>query len=116
MSEPQYPMTPDAFYCVDAETTKQTIAESKITHSIDLGRSFTIHHGTRDGLPIVIFQCEGQKLSELSCVWYDESISERTGNLIQGLTPVATGKPDLSNYAIETDSASMTVYRLKAAK
>ena len=73
MSEPHYPITPDAFYCVDAETTKQTIAESKIFHSIDLGRGFTIHHGTRDGLPIVIFECEGQKPDELSGIWFDES-------------------------------------------
>lgn len=116
MNEPLHPMTPEYLYCTDAKATQQTIAESKLTFSISLGRGFAIHHGTRDGLPIVIFECEKQTPSDLSCVWYDESISEKTGNLIQGLTPVATGKPDLSNYAIETDSPSMTVYRLKAAK
>lgn len=75
MSEPIHPMTPDAFYCVDSDAIKQTLTESKITHSIDLGRGFTVHHGTRYKLPVVIIECENQKPSELSCVWYDESIA-----------------------------------------
>lgn len=62
-------------YCTDAEATRQTISESKLTSSIELGRGFTVHHGTRDRLPIVIVECEDQKGDELSCVWFDESVS-----------------------------------------
>lgn len=116
MNKPLHPMTPEYLYCTDAKASQQTIAESKLTFSISLGRGFTIHHGTRDGLPIVIFECEKQTPSELSCVWYDESISESNEGLIHKHTPAGTSKPDLSKYAIKTDSPSMTVYRLKAAK
>jgi hypothetical protein len=64
------------FHCTDAATTQQTITESKITHSIDLGRGFTVHHGIRDGLPIVIAECQDQMPDELSAVWFDESTSK----------------------------------------
>ena len=66
---------PEHLYCTDADATQQTIAESKLTSSIDLGRGFRVHHGTRDGLPIVVIECQDQKPDELSCVWFDESVA-----------------------------------------
>ena len=74
MSASLHPLALDAFHCVNAETVQQTIAESKITHSIDLGRGFVIHHGTRDGLPVIVVECENQTPTELSAIWFDESI------------------------------------------
>lgn len=76
MTGPLHPMAMEAFSCVNAETMQQTISESNLTYSIDLGRGFTVHHGTRDGAPIVIVECEGQKPDELSCIWFDESTVE----------------------------------------
>lgn len=78
MNEPLHPMTPEHLHCTDADATQQTIAESKLTSSISLGRGFTVHHGTRDKLPITIVECEGQKPSELSCVWFDESTGDQS--------------------------------------
>ncbi|UUZ64272.1 hypothetical protein LP417_03520 [Polaromonas sp. P1-6] len=75
MSEPLHPMVMEHLYCTDAEATQQTISESDLTYSIDLGRGFTVHHGTRDGLPIVVVECQDQKADELSCVWFNESTS-----------------------------------------
>lgn len=63
--------TPEDFYALDAKTVKQTISESVIQTSIDMG-AFTIHHGTRDGQPIVIAEHHDQKADELSAVWYSE--------------------------------------------
>jgi hypothetical protein len=73
MKKTLHPLAIEALHCVDAETVKQTIAESRITHSIDLGRGFAVLHGTRDGLPIVIVECQNQNSDELSCVWFDET-------------------------------------------
>lgn len=72
---PMHPMAMEHLYCLDAEVTQQTIAESKLTYSIDLGRGFTVHHGTRHGAPIIVVECDGQNPDELSCVWFDESTS-----------------------------------------
>jgi hypothetical protein len=73
MTKSLHPLVLDAFYCVDAATVDQTLAESKTTHSIELGRGFVIHHGTRDGLPIVIVECQNQKPDELGAIWFDET-------------------------------------------
>ena len=59
------------FYALNAEVTQQTIAESTLEYSIDMG-AFTVHHGNRDGLPIVIAEHHNQKPDELSAVWYSE--------------------------------------------
>jgi hypothetical protein len=66
------PLTVEHFYHVDAATCEQTLAESDIEYSIDMGR-FTIHHGVRWGAPIVIAEHHDQKTDELSGVWYDEA-------------------------------------------
>lgn len=60
------------FHAVDVETARQTIAESSLDCSIDMGR-FTIHHGTRHGAPIVIAEHNNQQADELSGVWYSET-------------------------------------------
>lgn len=69
------PVSIEQFHAVNAATCRQTITESQIEHSIDMG-SFTIHHGIRDGLPIVIAEHHNQKTDELSGVWYDDSQGE----------------------------------------
>ena len=70
----KYPL-PEGFHAADATVTRQTISESILEYSIDCG-SFTIHHGKRDGLPIVIAEHHNQKAEELSGIWYSEGASE----------------------------------------
>lgn len=65
------PLSAEHFHAVDADTCKQTIAESKLDYSIDMG-GFTVHHGTRHGAPIVIAEHHAQKADELSGVWFDD--------------------------------------------
>lgn len=65
------PLTIAHFYAVTDAICKQTIDESKIEHSICMG-GVTIHHGWRDGAPIVIMENHGQGLGDLSGVWYDD--------------------------------------------
>jgi hypothetical protein len=72
---PHNPLLARHFHAVDADTCKQTIAESKLDYSIDMG-TFTVHHGTRDSAPIVIAEHHTQKADELSGVWFDESNGE----------------------------------------
>ena len=59
-------------HVVDAEIVRQTIQESKIEHSIDMG-AFTIHHGTRDGSEIVIAEHYDQQADELSAIWFNDN-------------------------------------------
>ena len=73
MKKTLHPMAMEYFYSPNAEVTQQTISESNLTYSIDLGRGFTIHHGTRDGASIIIVECVDQKPDELSGIWFDES-------------------------------------------
>jgi hypothetical protein len=61
------------FHAVDAETCKQTIEESKIEYSTDMGRGVIIHHGMRYGSPVVIAEYENQKADELSGIWFNEN-------------------------------------------
>jgi hypothetical protein len=68
---PDTPLTAEHFHAVDAATCKQTIDESEIQYSIDMG-SFTVHHGTREGTPIVIAEHNKQHADELSGIWYDD--------------------------------------------
>jgi hypothetical protein len=75
MNTPLHPLAFEAFHCTNADTLKQTVAESLITHSIDLGRGFSVLHGTRDGLPIVIVGCQDQSPDELSAVWFAEAVA-----------------------------------------
>lgn len=65
-------LTAEHFHAVDLATCKQTLAESEIEYSVDMG-CFTIHHGIRWGAPIVIAEHHDQKTDELSGVWYDEA-------------------------------------------
>lgn len=65
------PVTAEHFYAVDSATCKQTIAESQLEYSIDMG-SMTVHHGTRYGSPIVIVEHHDQQADELSGIWFDE--------------------------------------------
>jgi len=65
------PLTAEHFHAVDAETARQTIAESTLKYSIDMG-GFTVHHGTRDGAPIIIVEHHDQQPDQLSGIWYDD--------------------------------------------
>lgn len=64
-------LTAEHFHAVDAAVCKQTLAESEIQYSVDMG-GFTIHIGMRYRAPIVIVEHHDQKADELSAVWYDE--------------------------------------------
>lgn len=65
------PLTVEHFHPVGKETCQETMAESEIEYSIDMG-SFTLHHGTRYGAPIVIAEHHDQQANELSGIWYDD--------------------------------------------
>ncbi len=65
------PLTAEHLYAVDSATCKQTIAESHIEYSIDMG-GMTVHHGTRYGSRIVILEHHNQQADELSGIWFDE--------------------------------------------
>lgn len=65
------PLTAENFHAVDADTCKQTMAESCLEYSIDMG-GFTLHHGTRHSAPIIIAEHHNQKADELSGIWFDD--------------------------------------------
>jgi len=69
----RHPFTVEHFHAVDVATCKQTLAESVIKYSIEMGSGFTVHHGTRDGAPIIIAEHHDQKGDELSAIWYDDT-------------------------------------------
>lgn len=68
------PLTSEHFHAVDAATCKQTMAESELEYSIEMG-AFTVHHGTRYGTPIIIVQHHNQKADALSGIWFDDEHS-----------------------------------------
>jgi hypothetical protein len=53
--------SPSGFYAVPFDTYTETLAESSISYSIDMG-AVTIHHGTRQGQPIWLMDNPGGKL------------------------------------------------------
>jgi hypothetical protein len=57
---------------VDAATLRQTMAESQIEYSIDMG-GFSLHHGTRFGALIVIAENHSQAADALHGVWFDDN-------------------------------------------
>jgi hypothetical protein len=59
------------FHAVDTETVRQTIAESRIEYSIDMGK-FTVYHGTRFSAPIVIVEHHDQQTNQLSAIWFND--------------------------------------------
>jgi hypothetical protein len=69
---PHNPLTVEHFHAVDIATVKQTMAESQLEYSIDMG-AFTVHHGTRHGAAIIIAKHHNQKTDELSGVWFDDN-------------------------------------------
>lgn len=64
-------MHPETFYAANFEVFCQTMDESNITFSIDMGGGVVIHHGTRYGVPIWLMD---NPLGELYGVWYDETM------------------------------------------
>jgi trimethylamine:corrinoid methyltransferase-like protein len=64
------PLTVEHLHAVDAATCQQTLAESDIEYSVDMG-GFTVHHGTRSGAPIVVAENSNRQPGQLSAVWYD---------------------------------------------
>ena len=65
-------MNASHFHAVSTEVVRQTMAESELTYSIDMG-AFTIHHGYRDGTPIIIAEHHNQQAGELSGIWLNDS-------------------------------------------
>jgi hypothetical protein len=65
---------PEHFHAVDAETVRQTIEESNLDYSVDMG-AFVVHHGTRYGIPILIAEHNNQQADELSGIWFDDGQS-----------------------------------------
>ena len=64
-AHPHNPLSVEHFHAVDTATCKQTMAESRIEYSIEMG-DLMLHHGTRHGAPIVIAQHHNQNADELS--------------------------------------------------
>lgn len=69
----RHALTADHFHAVDTATVRQTIAESQLEHSIDMG-AFTVHHGARYGAPIIIVQHHDQQADQLSGIWFNEAL------------------------------------------
>lgn len=63
------PITTETFHAVSADTVKQTIMESVLDLSCDMGE-FVIHHGTRHGAPILIAEHKNQQADQLSGIWF----------------------------------------------
>lgn len=61
----------ETFYATNFEAFSQTMGESNISFSIDMGGGVVIHHGTRYGAPIWLMD---NPLGELYGVWYDETM------------------------------------------
>lgn len=61
----------ETFHAANFEVFCQTMDESNITFSIDMGGGVVIHHGTRYGAPIWLMD---NPLGELYGVWYDETM------------------------------------------
>jgi hypothetical protein len=68
------PLSVENFHAVDTDTCRQTMAESQLEYSIEMG-GFTIHHGTRHGVPIIIAEHHTQQADELSGIWFDDAQS-----------------------------------------
>lgn len=68
---PHNPLTAENFHAVDLATVTQTMAESHLEYSIDMG-GFNCHFGTRFGAPIIIAEHHNQKADELSGIWFDD--------------------------------------------
>lgn len=64
-------MHPETFHASNFEAFCQTMGESNISFSIDMGGGVVIHYGTRYGAPIWLMD---NPLGELYGVWYDETM------------------------------------------
>ena len=64
--------TPSGFYPVKFEAFAETLAESRITYSIDMG-AVTIHHGTRQGQPIWLMD---NPMGKLYGIWVEDRHAE----------------------------------------
>lgn len=61
--------TVSGFYSVEFETFAQTLTESKITDTYEMGGGVTIHHGTRDGAPIWLME---NPCGKLNGIWVED--------------------------------------------
>lgn len=59
------------FHAVSAEVVRQTIAESNLEYSIDMG-AYSVHHGTREGVQILIVEHHNQAADQLSAIWFND--------------------------------------------
>lgn len=60
---------PSGFYPVNFETFAQTLEESEVNYSIDMG-CVTIHHGTRNGSQVWLMD---NPLGSLYGIWVEEN-------------------------------------------
>jgi len=58
-------------HAVSAEVVRQTIAESDLQYSIDMG-AYSVHHGTREGIQILIVEHHNQTADQLSAIWFND--------------------------------------------
>lgn len=62
-------MSPEHLHLVPFAVFAETLADSEITHAVDLGGAVTLHVGSRGGAPIVLVE---NPLGALNAVWYDD--------------------------------------------
>lgn len=61
---------PSGFFPTSFEVFAQTLDESNVTYSCDMGGGVTIHHGTRDGAAIWLMD---NPMGKLYGVWVEEN-------------------------------------------
>lgn len=74
-SKSPYIPADNSFYAVNREVLLQTLEESKLEYSIDMG-TFCIHHGVRYRKAIVIVENYDKTPDALSGIWFNESSGE----------------------------------------
>lgn len=72
MIRQQSPLSVEHFHAVNAATLQQTLAESQLEYSIDMG-GFSLHHGLHFGALIVIAENHSQAADALHGIWYDDN-------------------------------------------
>ncbi len=62
-------ISPEHWHAINDEVLAQTLNETAVLAKFELS-SFTIHHGLREGCPVIIVEATGE--SRLHAVWFDE--------------------------------------------
>ena len=96
---PLYPLVSEYGYCVSKEQLQQTLAESTITYSLDMGR-MTVHYGDRFDLPIVVVEQHDQQADELSVVWHDVMTTGRLRSWPDFLSDCIRGRQRVAGHQL----------------